>query len=64
MAQEKADKLKRQYEHGRIHTEEGKKKRKDALKQMLSELKDEKDELIKKRENLRSEYKSMPNSDP
>ena len=64
MAKEKQESLKKIYEHGRIHTEEGKKKRKEALKQMLNELKDEKEELIKKREGLKSEYKSMPDSDP
>lgn len=64
MAQDKADKLKRTYEHGRIHTEEGKKKRKEALKRMLDELKDEKDDLVKKREGLKAEYRAMPDSDP
>lgn len=43
MQQDKADKLKKTYEHGRFHTEEGKQRRKDALKQMLDELKDEKE---------------------
>ena len=56
--------MKKVYEHGRIHTEEGKKRRKEALKQMLSELKDEKEELILKREGLKKEAKSMPDSDP
>jgi len=56
--------LKKVYEHGRIHTEEGKKRRKEALKQMLSELKDEKEELILKREGLKQEAMSMPDSDP
>jgi dynein assembly factor 1, axonemal len=64
MAQEKADKLRRTMEHGRKHTEEGKARRKEALKQMLSELKDEKEELIKKREGLKAEYRAMPDSDP
>jgi hypothetical protein len=31
---------------------------------MLDELKDEKEELIEKRENLKTEYKAMPDSDP
>ena len=64
MAQDKADKLKRTYEHGRIHTEEGKIKRKEALKRMLDELKDEKEDLVKKREGLKADYKAMPDSDP
>jgi hypothetical protein len=31
---------------------------------MLAELKDEKEELIKKREGLKAEYRAMPDSDP
>lgn len=64
MAKDRVEKTKKQYEFAHYHTQEGKKKRKEALKQMMAELKDEKEGLIKKRENMKAEYKAMPDSDP
>jgi hypothetical protein len=44
---------------GKEHNEKGKKFRKDMFKKMLSELKDDKGQLIEKRDELKKEYHSM-----
>lgn len=44
---------------GKEHNEKGKKFRKDMFKKMLGEIKDEKAELIEKRNELKKEYKAM-----
>ncbi|CDW79659.1 dynein assembly factor axonemal [Stylonychia lemnae] len=49
---------------GRELTEEGKKRRKETMKKMLDELRDEKQEMIQKREDLKATYKSMPDDHP
>ena len=48
----------------REHEEEGKKRRKEYLKRMIAELKDEKDEKLKKREELKEEYDNTTMEDP
>ncbi len=40
--------------------EEGKKRRKEIMQKMLDELRQDKEALIKKREELKSYYKSLP----
>ena len=47
-------------QRGRELTEEGKKRRKDIMKKMLDELRNDKENLIKKREELKAYYKSLP----
>ena len=63
MQDKKADEKKRTYEEHSKKMDEGRKRRKTALKMMLAELKDEKEEMILKREQLKAEYKALPDSD-
>ena len=58
--QREADAKARDKEERRKNLEEGKSKRKLQLKNMLNELKDKKSEMIKKRENLKEEFKKIP----
>ena len=59
--QDDKDRQMRAYtQRGRELTEEGKKKRKDIMKKMLDELRADKEALIKKREELKAYYKSLP----
>lgn len=55
----------RQYTaRGRDIEEKAKKQRKDYMKKMLDELRDEKESIIKKREDLKATYKKMNDDDP
>lgn len=51
-------------QRGRELTEEGKKRRKEAMKKMLDDLRGEKEEMIKKREDLKAQYKTLPDDHP
>ena len=49
---------------GRELTEDAKIRRKEIMKKMLDELRIEKEEMIKKREDMKLVYKEMPNDHP
>lgn len=51
-------------QRGRELTEQGKKQRKENMQRMLNELRTEKEEMIKKREDLKAKYKSLPDDHP
>lgn len=59
MQDKKAAEEKARRAFGKEHNEKGKKFRKDMFKKMLSEIKDEKGQLIEKRAELKKEYKEM-----
>jgi hypothetical protein len=44
--------------------EEGKKRRKEAMQNMLNELRKEKEDMIEKREDLKKQYKAMDDDNP
>ena len=49
---------------GRELAEDAKKRRKEVMKKMLDELRTEKEEMIKKREDMKLIYKEMPEDNP
>jgi hypothetical protein len=51
-------------QRGRELAEEGKIKRKAIMEKMLNELRVEKEGMIKKREEIKKEYKAMDENDP
>jgi dynein assembly factor 1 len=61
--QDKIDKMKSYTARGRELTEEGKAKRKEQMRRMLESLKKDKDELIKKRDDLKALYKTQSDGD-
>jgi hypothetical protein len=63
MQNKKLDQKQRTYEDHTKKMEEGRKRRKLQLKNMIGELKGQKSEMIAKREELRAEYKALPASD-
>lgn len=62
--EKKANQQKSFGKFARQHEEEGKKRRKEILKRMLDELRDEKEEMIKKRDQMKEEYDSMAMENP
>ena len=61
--EKKRNQTKSYHQFARQHEEEGKKRRKAILKAMLDELRDEKEEMIKKREQLKEEFRGMSETD-
>lgn len=51
-------------QRGRELAEEGRKRRKEAMQRMLDELRNEKEDMIKRREELKVRYKQMNDDDP
>ena len=48
---------------GRELTEEARNRRKEVMKKMMDELRQDKEELIRKRDELKNQYKSLPDGD-
>lgn len=63
MANKRLDEKKRSYADHAKKTEEGRRRRKLQLKAMLGELREEKSEMLEKREQLKAEYKALPGTD-
>lgn len=61
--QEKIDKMKSYTQRGRELTEEARAKRKEQMRRMLESLKKDKDELIRKRDELRALYRTQHDDD-
>lgn len=63
MQKKREDQKKNSYAEHREKMDLGRKRRKIELKNMLEELKVEKEDMVNKRTQLKAEYKALPDSD-